>query len=151
MLFVGTADRRQFHMNRRGFQSPRTVVREITRSKLRYGAFLHHSFLSPNDLAIRRSTGQKNVVCAKVIAEMGKGELRHWWQSVKINFGLVNAYGACGLLLLQLLWRDPSRLHLRSRRLAQDVGDAPGTIEIRALADLDFTTVGTSQLVSAGV
>jgi hypothetical protein len=27
-------------------------------------------------------------------------------------------------------------------RLAQDVGDVPGAIEIRALPDLDFSTVG---------
>src|SRR5262249_34031261 len=30
-------------------------------------------------------------------------------------------------------------------------GNAPSTIEIRALADLDFSTVGTSQLGTAGI
>jgi hypothetical protein len=31
--------------------------------------------------------------------------------------------------------------------LAQDVSNAPGTIEVPALADLDFASVSTSQLV----
>src|SRR5262249_47551427 len=46
---------------------------------------------------------------------------------------------------------SPSQFLLRSRRLAEDVRNAPGTIEIRTLADLDFATVGTSQLVAAGI
>jgi hypothetical protein len=44
-----------------------------------------------------------------------------------------------------------SRLHLSSRRLAQDISNAPGTIEIGALADLNFAAVSTSRLMSAGI
>jgi hypothetical protein len=43
-----------------------------------------------------------------------------------------------------------SQLDIRDRRLAQDVSDAPGSIEARALADLDFATVAR-QLVMVGI
>jgi hypothetical protein len=78
--------------------------------------------------------------------ELKRMELNRLSLSTAASMVAAEAAPEFGPEITQLPLVASSQLCLRGRRLAQDVGDAPGAIEIRALADLDFATVGTSQI-----